>query len=169
MNTTNIISINPISEPSGMHIGKEIFQRGVISAKPVNAMRATLRLILGVTGDTSDSRRRWTFRVILGSILMCFGLLFMHAGVYDVAERIAPGVSVAMVCCGAFIACGLMTRIFSFALAIILTMSLFHLGVMYMAGYSLLVCIGVCVAGVITGSGRYSLDTLIYNMIVKNM
>lgn len=167
MNTQNIISINPIAEPSGMNISNEYFTRRVAVAKPVNAMRKTLRILLGVSGNTVDSRRKWTFRVILGSILMCFGLLFLHTEVLGVWERVAPGVSMLMIAGGAFIACGLFTRLVSFALGIVLVMALCHLGLMYMTGYSLLVSIAACLAGVIIGSGRYSLDTLLYNRILR--
>lgn len=167
MNTPNIISINPTSQPRGINVAKEIFEKsGVVVEKPISAMRQSLKLLLGVNCSAYDSRRLWTFRVILGSILMAFGLLLLHTEVYAVSERVMPGISVAMIVGGACIACGLFTRLVSLALGIILIVALSHIGFVYMTGFSLFVCIATCISGVVAGSGRYSLDTLIYNAIV---
>lgn len=168
MNSHAIISINPTCAPAGMNIAKEMLKTHQIAKKPLNAMKSTVRTILGITSNTRLSRRQWTFRVVLGSILMCFGLLFLHTEVFGASERVMPGISIAMIAGGAFIACGLLTRIVSFGLSIILATALFHIGIVYMTGFSMLVCIGACIAGIITGSGRYSLDTLVYNGIFSN-
>lgn len=163
MNTQAIISINPTCAPAGMNIAKEMLNNNHIAKKPLSAIKSTVRTILGISSNTRLSRRQWTFRVVLGSILMCFGLLFLHTEVFAASERVMPGISIAMIAGGALIACGLFTRIVSFGLSIILATALFHIGIVYMTGFSLLVCIGACIAGIITGSGRYSLDTLVYN------
>lgn len=165
MNTHSIISINPTCSPSGMNMAKEILRNHNISKRPVSAVKHTARMILGISTTSSVSRRQWTFRVVLGSILMCFGLLFLHTEMFETSQQVMPGVSMAMIAAGALVACGFLTRIVSFAMSIILTMALCHIGVVYMTGFSMLVCIGACVAGIITGSGRYSLDTLLYNSI----
>lgn len=167
MNTQNIISINPTGNPLGINFSAEILTKQVVSSKPVSSLAATLKVLLGVSTSASDSRRQWTFRVILGSILMCFGLLLLHTESFSASEQIMPGISIAMIAGGAFIACGLFTRIVSFALGIILVMALAHIGLGSMTGYALLVCIASCAAGIITASGRYSLDTLIYNWAAR--
>ncbi|MCM1491233.1 MAG: DoxX family protein [Muribaculum sp.] len=163
MNTQTIISINPTCSPSGMNMAKEILRNHNISKRPISALKQSVRLILGITTSEGVSRRQWTFRVVLGSILMCFGLLFLHTEAFDISQQVMPGISLAMIAAGAFVACGLLTRIVSFGMSIILTMALCHIGIVYMTGFSILVCIGVCLAGIITGSGRYSMDTLLYN------
>lgn len=163
MNTQGVISINPTCTPAGIHIPKEILNTPKIAKKPISALKQTAKMLLGVTTSTSDSRRQWTFRLVLGSILMCFGLLFLHSEFISGPEYVMPGICTAMIAGGAFIACGFLTRIVSFGLAIILTMFACHISLATMTGYAILVCIGACMAGIITASGRYSLDTLIYN------
>lgn len=168
MNSKAIISVNPTCAPSGMNIAKGMLNTHHIAKKPLNAMKSTVRAILGITSNARLSRRQWTFRVVLGSILMCFGLMFLHTEVIGASERVMPGIAIAMIAGGALIACGLFTRIVSFGLSIILITALYHIGIVYMTGFSMLVCIGTCVAGIVTGSGRYSLDTLVYNGLFSN-
>lgn len=168
MNTQSIISINPCLEPSGMSLTNNIISVDAKEVKDINPLQGTLKVLLGMTGNVRESRRQWTFRVIIGSILMVFGLLFLHTEVFSASERIVPGISFLMIAGGAFISCGLLTRLVSLALGIILLLAFSHIGVMYMTGFSLLVCVCACVAATITGSGRYSLDTLIYNSILRN-
>lgn len=165
MNTQSVISINPTGTPAGMHIANDLLNRNVIAAKPINELRKVAKLIFGVTTSESDSRRQWTFRLLMGSVLMCFGLLFLNFIDVSGDEYVMPGICMVMIAGGASIACGLFTRLVSFALGIILVMTACHVSIATMTGYALLVCIGACVAACVSGSGRYSLDTLIYNRL----
>lgn len=165
MNTQSVISINPTGTPAGLNIAKDLLKKNVISAKPINEMRKVAKLIFGVTTSPTDSRRQWTFRLLMGSILMCFGLLFLKTIGVDGSEYVMPGICTLMIACGASIACGLFTRLVSFAMGIILVMTACHISMASMTGYALLVCIAACVAVCVSGSGRYSLDTLIYNRL----
>lgn len=168
MNPQSVISINPTGNPAGLNIAKELLNGKAIARKPINEMRKVAKVIFGVTTSESDSRRQWTFRLLMGSILMCFGLLFLHTVDVTGAEHVMPGICTLMVACGALVACGLFTRIVSFALAIILVMAACHISMATMTGYALLVCIAACVAVCVAGSGRYSLDTLVYNRLIRN-
>lgn len=168
MNTQSVISINPTCTPAGINIAKELLNGKVIVEHPINEMRKVAKILLGVTTSVSDSRRQWSFRLLVGSILMCFGLLFINLAQVDGSEYVVSGISMLMIAGGGMIACGLLTRIVSFALGIILVMTVCHITLASMTGYALLVCIGACMAGVVTGSGRFSLDTLIYNRMFRN-
>lgn len=166
MNTQGIISVNPMSKPSGIVNAKKIIEEK--SKRPISELKRVVRLLLGVTTSVSDSRRQWTFRVILGAILMCFGLMLLHTPMFAESEMVMPGISVAMIIGGAMMACGLLTRIVSAALVILIAVASCNVALATMTGYSLLVCLCVSMAALITGSGRYSLDTLIYNGIFRS-
>lgn len=163
MNAQSVISINPTGTPSGINIAKDLLVGKVMVARPVSALRKTAKILLGVSTSPDDSRRQWTFRLVLGTILMCFGALFLDGASSELSIFIVPSVATVMIASGVFIACGLLTRLVSFALGIILVIAITHIPLASMTGYSMLVCIAVCGAGIITASGRYSLDTLIYN------
>ncbi len=118
-----------------------------------------MNILLGVKSSVGDSRRQWTFRVILGSIFMVFGVLFLQTNLFTIDGYVEPFISVSMVTCGVMIACGLLTRMVSFCLGLILMMG----GCLYgiektMTGFSMLVCVAACFACMVTGSGRFSLD-----------
>ncbi len=85
-----------------------------LAKKPVGTMRQAVRILLGVSVNASDSRRLWPFRLVIGAILMCFGLLFLDTTDIAGPEYVIPGISVAMISGGAFIACGFLTRLVSF-------------------------------------------------------
>lgn len=166
MNPQNVISIDPAGKPEGLDLQKEIFSHRVIRDKSLDAMKRTARALLGLSSHAGDSRRQWSFRVILGIILMCFGVMYMHDNVLAADERVLGVVSVAMILGGALIACGALTRFVSLTLVFVLGAGLGGVHLTDMTGFSMLVCIAVSIVGVITGSGRYSIDTLIYNWFV---
>lgn len=167
MNTHSVISINPIGTPSGFYISKDLLNTSSLSKKPISALRRTARLVLGISSNVRDSRRRWTFRLVIGTILMCFGLLFLDTTAISGPEYVMPGISVAMIAGGAFIASGFLTRLISLGLGIILLVFACSISMASMTEYAMVVCLAACVSALVTGSGRYSLDTLIYNRIFR--
>lgn len=169
MNSQGIISINPINNPEAIQISKNFLNHKAISAKPISAMKKIISVLLGVNSSVHDSRRQWSFRVILGSIFMIFGVIFLQTKFFVAEGFVEPAIAVAMIVCGVLIACGLLTRIVSFGLGLLLIMGVCHHGMASMTGYSMLVCMVASIAGVVIGSGRFSLDTMIYNMIIKRM
>lgn len=166
MNTQNVISVNPTGKPEGLELQREILRKRVIKDKSVEAMKRTVRTLLGVSSHSGDSRRQWSFRVILGTILMCFGMMFLNKNVFAADEHVYGVVSIAMVAGGALISCGVLTRLVAMLLTVMLAVAMIGVHMSGMTGYSVMVSIGVCVAAAITGSGRYSIDTLIYNWFV---
>lgn len=165
MNTRSVISVNPAMNPIAA-VETPVFVCNM--EEPVRVMRKNLRMLLGIGGSVSHSRRIWTFRVIIGAILMCFGILFSHHALNGVTKAFLPGVSFVMVIGGAMIACGLLTRAVSVALGTLLMITAIHLSLMSMVEYSVVICIVFCIFAFACGSGRYSLDTIIYNKFSPN-
>ena len=166
MNTQSIISIEPTHQPSGVRKAKEILSGRAIADRPIGELKKIVKTIFGVSGSAGDSRRQWSFRVILGAILMCFGLLFFNGQTFHDSEKVIGGIAAVMVAGGAFISVGLFTRIVSLAVGVCLMVYVCGIGLSSMTAFSMIVCVAVCAAGLLTGSGRYSLDTLIYNRLV---
>lgn len=166
MNTQNVISVNPTGKPEGLELQREITGKRVIKDKSVEAMKRTVRSLLGVSSHAGDSRRQWSFRVILGTILMCFGMMYLNKNVFAADEHVYGLVSISMIAGGALISCGVLTRLVALLTGVLLATAISGVHIGGMIGYSVMVSIGVCVAAVITGSGRYSIDTLIYNWFV---
>lgn len=97
---------------------------------------------------------------------MCFGLMFSSRTLRASTDALLPGISYAMILGGAMIACGLLTRIVSVALATVLIIATAHSGMISMESYAMAICAALSLMGIICGSGRYSLDTLLYNCLI---
>lgn len=153
--------------PAGIQIPQNILNSHAISPKQVIDIKKVMNILLGVKSSVGDSRRQCTFRVILGSIFMVFGVLFLQTNLFTIDGCVEPFILVSMVAGGVMIACGLLTRMVSFCLGLILMMAFCQYGMETMTGFSMLVCVAACFACMVTGSGRFSLDTMLYNMIVR--
>ena len=168
MNSRSIISVNPTGSPVGTIKAKDILRHSSLADQPVRVVRKALGVILGVAGSVRHARRLWTFRVIIGAIIMCIGLMLTHQSLHSAADAMMSGVAYAMIAGGAMIACGLLTRIVSTALAAVLIISAFDSGITSMEGYTIAICAAMCLMSLLCGSGRYSLDTLIYNFLAPH-
>ena len=171
MKTQSIISVNPTSAPLAAIRHNTQASAKALADTSVRTFQKVLRILLGVRGSAAHSRRIWTFRVIIGTAIMCFGLLFSHSNLIETTDSVIPGLSYGMLAGGAMIACGLLTRIVSIAMGAVLTAAAFQIGLHDMLGFTEAVCGAMCVASMICGSGRYSLDTIIYNSLtpIRNM
>lgn len=165
MNTQSVISINPTCTPTGSLNSNKIFTIPVKVEKQTRILQESLRIALGVTGSSAYSRRLWAYRAILGSLLMVFGLLFSYPSLHAYTEQVMPGLSYVMLAGGAMITCGFLTRIISVAMGTMLTIATLQFGVDSMLGFAAAVSAAICVMSMICGSGRYSLDTIIYNAL----
>lgn len=161
----SIVSVNPTGVPSGAAHVKNIVPEIRIPDRAHRVMHKTLRLILGVGGGVRHARRLWTFRMIIGSIMMCLGLMFTHSSLVSTAEAGAHGLALVMIAAGAMISCGLFTRVISIAVMTVMLLATFHSGVDTMLSYVLIICSALSLMSFLTGSGRYSLDTLIFNAL----
>lgn len=165
MSSHSVISVNPVSRPVAEVSAPKVLRHEGFADKSDRAMHHALRLILGVSGSTRHARRQWTFRLIIGAVLMCLGLMFVHPALQSTAEVGSHGLALAMITGGALIACGFFTRIVSLSMAVLFATVFFQHGVDTMLGYMSIVCFAFCVMGFLLGSGRYSLDTLVFNAL----
>lgn len=160
-----IVSVNPASMPSAAVKVENVIPEIRIPDRAHRTLHRALRLILGVGGGIRHARRLWTFRLIIGSIMMCLGLMFTHSSLIPTAEAGAHGLALVMIASGAMIACGLFTRIISLAVMTLMLLATFHSGVDTMLSYVLVICSALALMSFILGSGRFSLDTLIFNAL----
>lgn len=161
----SIVSVNPAGVPSGAVRVEKVMPEMRIPDRAQRMLHNALRLILGVGGGVRHARRLWTFRLIIGSIMMCLGLMFTHSSLVSTAEAGTHGLALVMIASGAMIACGLFTRIISISVTTVMLLATFHSGVDSMLSYSLIICSALSLMSFILGSGRYSLDTLIFNAL----
>lgn len=160
-----IVSVNPAGVPSGaLHVEK-IVPEIRIPDRAHRIMHRTLRVTLGVGGGTRHARTLWSFRLVIGSIMMCLGLMFTHSSLASTAEAGTHGLALVMIAAGAMIACGLFTRMISLSVLTVMLIATFHSGVDSMLSYSLIISSALSLMSFILGSGRYSLDTLIFNAL----
>lgn len=165
MNTQAIVSVNPAGVPSGSLRVDNIVPEIRIPDRAHRILHRTLRVILGVGGGARHARTLWSFRLVIGSIMMCLGLMFTHSSLVSTAEAGTHGLAIVMIAAGAMIACGLFTRIISLAVLTVMILATLHSGVDSMLSYSLIICSALSLMSLILGSGRYSLDTLIFNAL----
>lgn len=161
-----VISINPTSAPIATLKRRPNPDYSKYVRSSSRLLQNVLQIVFGVRGSTRHSRRLWTFRIIIGAILMCFGLMFSSHTLRASTDALLPGISYAMILGGAMIACGLLTRIVSVALATVLIIATVHSGMISMESYAMAICAALSLMGIICGSGRYSLDTLLYNCLI---
>lgn len=160
-----IVSVNPVGVPSGATKVEKIVPEIRIKDRSHRILNSSLRLILGVGGGIRHARRLWTFRLIIGSIMMCLGLMFTHSALVPTAEAGAHGLAMVMIAAGAMIACGFFTRPVSLAVIAVMLLATFHSGVDTMLSFVLIICSALSLISFILGSGRFSLDTLIFNAL----
>lgn len=165
MNTQAIVSVNPAGVPSGALRVEKIVPELRIPDRANRIVHRALRVILGVGGGARHARALWSFRLVIGSIMMCLGLMFTHSSLISTAEAGAHGLALVMIAAGAMIACGLFTRIVSLAVLTVMLLVTLHSGIDTMLSYSLIICSGLSLMSLVLGSGRYSLDTLIFNAL----
>lgn len=160
-----VISVNPVAKPSGALHPENFLRQPGFADKSDRAMHNMLKLVFGVNGSQAHARRTWTFRVIIGSVLMCLGLMFLHPVLHTTAEAGSHGLALVMVAGGAMVACGLLTRVVSISMAGLFVYAGIEAGADSMLGFMCWVCAAFSVMGLIFGSGRYSLDTLLFNAL----
>lgn len=163
MNIETLISINPASKPkAAMKLSSSLRHTTPHLDSASRIMLNALKIVLGIGGSALHSRRLWTFRIAVGLIVMCFGLMFLHHTLIESNHALIPGLPYAMVAGGAMIACGLLTRIVSIAMAAVLTVATVQV-FPSMEAYATAICAILCIVSLLGGSGRYSIDTIIYN------
>lgn len=166
MNIETLISINPASKPkAAMKLSSSLRRTTPHLDSASRIMLNALKIVLGIGGSALHSRRLWTFRIIIGAIIMCFGLMFQHHTLIQSSEALMPGLPYVMVIGGAMIASGLLTRIVSIAMIAALTTASVQVAFPSMEAYATIICSILCLISLLSGSGRYSLDTIIYNLL----
>lgn len=165
MDTQAIVSVNPVGVPSGALRVEKIVPEIRIPDHAHRVLHKVLRILLGVGGSIRNARTLWSFRLLIGSVMMCLGIMFTHTSLAMTAEAGTHGLALTMIAAGAMIACGFFTRIVSLAAMSVMLIATFHSGVDSMLSYSLIICSALSAMSLILGSGRFSLDTLVFNAL----